>query len=295
MRASLARTLFQTERLRLGEFRCPPGHRRWSERNWIGDSFHVVFPHTSVVIAQVGREPIVSTPNHVVVYNADTYYERTLLQPREGDRSIFVSVADELLDEILGSLGRSRGHTRAAVPLTQVLVDDVLYLEHHLLTAAVLARIPASRAIVEERLAALVRRTLAAGFERAATLRESNGRGQRRLVEEAKARLATRPHRPPSITQLALELHVSPYHLARIFKEWTGVTLHTFTQRLRLRTALDRIADPSTNLSRLALELGFSSHSHFTDTFRRSFGIPPSALRGSEVRRIAEASAHCPP
>ena len=29
----------------------------------------------------------------------------------------------------------------------------------------------------------------------------------------------------------------------------------------------------------LALELGFSSHSHFSAAFRREFGVVPSALR----------------
>ena len=33
------------------------------------------------------------------------------------------------------------------------------------------------------------------------------------------------------------------------------------------------------DLSRLALDLGYSSHSHFTAAFRRSFDVPPSAAR----------------
>jgi AraC-like DNA-binding protein len=32
-------------------------------------------------------------------------------------------------------------------------------------------------------------------------------------------------------------------------------------------------------LTRLALDLGYSSHSHFTASFRRAFGLTPSAAR----------------
>jgi len=33
------------------------------------------------------------------------------------------------------------------------------------------------------------------------------------------------------------------------------------------------------DLTSLALDLGFSSHSHLTDAFRKEFGNPPSAMR----------------
>jgi AraC-like DNA-binding protein len=46
-----------------------------------------------------------------------------------------------------------------------------------------------------------------------------------------------------------------------------------------LRRALDRIADGCTDLTGLALDLGFSSHSHFTATFRKHLGITPEAVR----------------
>jgi AraC-like DNA-binding protein len=32
-------------------------------------------------------------------------------------------------------------------------------------------------------------------------------------------------------------------------------------------------------LTELALDLGYSSHSHFTDAFRREFGVSPAAFR----------------
>jgi AraC-like DNA-binding protein len=48
---------------------------------------------------------------------------------------------------------------------------------------------------------------------------------------------------------------------------------------VRLRTSLERIAEPGADLTSIALDLGFSSHSHFTDVFRREFGSTPSEVR----------------
>jgi AraC-like DNA-binding protein len=61
----------------------------------------------------------------------------------------------------------------------------------------------------------------------------------------------------------------------------TGVGLHEYRNQLRLRLAFDRVLERDVTLSALALDLGYASHSQFTDSFRRAFGIPPSAVRSS--------------
>ena len=73
----------------------------------------------------------------------------------------------------------------------------------------------------------------------------------------------------------------SVFHLARTFRRRTGFSLHAYRNQLRVRTALEHLASPGTDLVALALDLGFSSHSHFTETFRRGFGVTPSEARRS--------------
>ena len=65
-------------------------------------------------------------------------------------------------------------------------------------------------------------------------------------------------------------------HLARIFQQQTGVPVHRYLTQLRLRASLEQLADDVNDLTAVALDLGFSSHSHFTDAFRREFGHSPS-------------------
>src|SRR4051794_8927146 len=92
--------LFGNGSFALGEFNCPADDARWRMVNVIGGAAHVVFPGTTVVIHQAGREPVVTTPNHVVYYPRDQRYRRELKDPR-GDRCAFVALAPEALAGLL--------------------------------------------------------------------------------------------------------------------------------------------------------------------------------------------------
>jgi AraC-like DNA-binding protein len=104
-------------------------------------------------------------------------------------------------------------------------------------------------------------------------------------VEAAKTYLASRLGERISLDEIARAVHVSPFHFARVFQQNTGIPVHRYLTRLRLRAALDRLIGGADDLTALALELGFSSHSHFTDAFRGEFGRPPSAVREASGRR----------
>jgi len=109
------------------------------------------------------------------------------------------------------------------------------------------------------------------------------------LIDETKAVLLRRFGEPLSLDEIATAVGVSPFHLARLFRRHTGFSLHGYRTRIRLLHALDRIEEARGALTDLALDLGFSSHSHFTDAFRKAFGVPPGALVRPDVHRLAAA------
>jgi AraC family transcriptional regulator len=74
-------------------------------------------------------------------------------------------------------------------------------------------------------------------------------------------------------------------HFARMFRRHTGASLHRHLLRLRLRAALERIVATLDDLAAVALDVGFASHSHFTDAFRREFGRAPSEVRRASLPR----------
>jgi len=111
------------------------------------------------------------------------------------------------------------------------------------------------------------------------------------LVYASRVVLAKAFREGMTLDALARAVFSSPFHLARVFRRETGISLHTHWNKLRLRQALQEIADGASDLTRLALELGFSSHSHFTQAFTREFGEPPSRIRRSLASRKASRTS----
>jgi AraC-like DNA-binding protein len=106
--------------------------------------------------------------------------------------------------------------------------------------------------------------------------REGTDADHAERTEAAKIYLAASMSERITLDDVASAVNVSPFHLARIFQKHTGVPVHRYLTQLRLRASLERLDG---DLTTVALELGFSSHSHFTDAFRREFGKSPSEMR----------------
>lgn len=103
----------------------------------------------------------------------------------------------------------------------------------------------------------------------------------REVAEGVKALLSpwSTESKPPRLESLAKAIGYSPFYLCRMFKSYCGETIHQYLERLRLRAALDAIEETEQDIGEIAVELGYSSHSHFTLAFRREFGVLPSRLR----------------
>ena len=75
-----------------------------------------------------------------------------------------------------------------------------------------------------------------------------------------------------------------PERLRDYFRAYLGETPHRYVTRRRLERARDLLRNRRTPITDIALQLGFSDHSHFTSTFHREIGITPSRFR-METRR----------
>jgi AraC-like DNA-binding protein len=106
-------------------------------------------------------------------------------------------------------------------------------------------------------------------------------RRRREMVEAAKTILASSPAATHRLADVADALGVSPSHLAHVFRHEVGMPLHRYLLHIRMALALDRLSAGADDLSRLALDLGFSTHSHFSAAFRQCFDVSPR-----EVRRV---------
>jgi AraC family transcriptional regulator len=82
-----------------------------------------------------------------------------------------------------------------------------------------------------------------------------------------------------SVARLARIASWSPFHLCHVFRAVIGTSVYDYVLQERLANSLDAVLDGGDDFTAIALDAGFSSHSHFTARFRGFFGVTPTALR----------------
>lgn len=263
--------LFSASGIRVGKFRCPAAHPEFPHAGQI-EGYTVVFPRTSVWIEQEGRPPFVADPHVMVLYNLGQPFTRRPLAA-DGDRADWFSVSPELAAAIAADLDPD-GDPRQPFATGYVSVPAALFYRQRRTLATILAG-EADPFFVEQEVIGLVGTAMESG----GAGRACRQRDARAAVEATRAEICRDPTRSFTVRELALRVGVSPFHLCRLFRRETGITLHTYLVDLRLRRSLERLSDAETDLSRVALEAGFSSHSHYSAAFRRRMGITPSRAR----------------
>lgn len=91
------------------------------------------------------------------------------------------------------------------------------------------------------------------------------------------------------LMEISQAVGLSPSHLAATFKRAERTTIHQYLVNLRLRRAATLLAGCD-DLTTLALNLGFASQSHFSNSFRRWAGCSPGKYRARMRAAMAAAS-----
>ena len=105
----------------------------------------------------------------------------------------------------------------------------------------------------------------------------------RRLIGRTKEYVAAHLSDSFRLGDVARTVGASAAYLTDVFRRFEGLPLHRYALRLRLSRALAELSHAN-DLTDLALDLGFSSHSHFSSAFRRAFGCTPSEFRTGKAK-----------
>jgi AraC family transcriptional regulator len=232
-----------------------------------------------------GKRHITSDVNQSVFFSKGSTYRVT--HPADcGDRGTVFRITPRVLNDIIRELDPTVDeHPERPFPFVTGPCDSTLFWRHR----GLVQRLERARIEPMEPLwADVTALQLAADVLEAAFVKHGQPRKRRRLgtdadhtelVESAKAFLATQLGERVTLDNVASAVNCSPFHFARIFQQHTGVPVHRYLSTLRLRVALERVANGEKDLTQLALDVGFSSHAHFSDAFRREFGQQPSEVR----------------
>ena len=93
---------------------------------------------------------------------------------------------------------------------------------------------------------------------------------------------------PIHVEQLAAEVHMSPFHFARMFKQATGQPPHLYVVMQRVERAKSLLRDSELALIDVSAQAGFRTQGHFCGVFRRYTGFTPRTFRLDS--RAAQAS-----
>ena len=268
--------LFESAGVSVAAGAAPGGARGCAER-WIGRAILLEFPVVAARVDLSGTGCGVADPTVVRVRDAGAVSDSPVPSL---ERAACLSISVEALTRVVG-----------AVPARAITEDRLLplaadtYLDHLRLIDD-LRRGATDPDAVERGALDIAARVLGAAASCHTAFARTVSPRQRDLTASVKLLAAAAPGERLRVMPLASHLGCSTFHLCHTFRDVEGTTIGAYHQQLRLRMAARRVlVVPGSPLADLALEFGFSSHSHFTAAFRKTFGTTPSALAGS--RRIA--------
>jgi len=107
------------------------------------------------------------------------------------------------------------------------------------------------------------------------------------VVTRAKQVIAEHQGEEISLGEVARQVHVSSFHLCKLFRKSTGMTFTEYVSRTRTEKAKSLLLNPQLRISEIAYEVGFQSLTHFNRIFRKLVGESPTSFR-------AHSGAHQP-
>ena len=246
------------------EVRCRHEGPSWSETEPV-DRLGMVLVRSGLFRREVdGAEAVVDVCSGYVQRPAS---EERFAHPAGDDVCTFVSLPGSEYEAVT----RGTVLTADAPVLTTPAVD----IRHRALVARSYAGAGADE--LAERAVVLVGSVLAGLLPDAVAAAFPSAGPARRVVDDVRQVLAKDPGAP--LQELAGAAGLSSYHVSRVFRRTTGVTISAFRSRLRVRRALEQLAGGQRDLARLAAETGFADQAHLTRSVRRETGSTPAQLR----------------
>jgi AraC family transcriptional regulator len=278
---SLLRSIvYEGNLLQIGVFRCSTDDPDFTDSGPVRAHL-VVFPRTSVAITHTGGEPIIANPNVVMFYNQGQEYRREAISER-GDQCEWYTFHPQILVDALCTYDPGAvEHVEQPFQFTWGPSHPKSYLQQRLVFRHIREAPVPDPLYIEETMLCVLQQVIDVAYQRSTPPTRRTTAHSKHLTEIIRTvqhLLAARFQEHLTLADIATETNYSPYHLARIFRQQTGQTIHAYLTQIRLRTALDYLQSDM-DLTHLALALGFSSHSHFTQAFRQAFGALPSQIR----------------
>jgi len=254
----------------------------------------LLFVRSGVAEVWIEGRRLVTDPSQVVLIPRGASYRVRYRRCRDGACATTLHLDGSLSTAFSHLESADPGHADVPAPALQVGSVELSYDLHGLLS---LTRAAAAPDRAPPAVARAIRRAVESASARIRGLHRDGAHGRPRdsaLARRAREALAVRATEAVSLARIAEQLECSRFHLCRDFKAGVGLTTQQYLHRLRVSEALYRLGDGESDLLALAIDLGYSHHSHFTSVFRRLVGVPPSKVWGRLRRGKMSVSSGWP-
>lgn len=105
-------------------------------------------------------------------------------------------------------------------------------------------------------------------------------------VEKARMYIAENITNPITVTSVSEYVNLSAEYFTKLFKKETGQNIKEYILQSKISAAKDMLDHSNMSISMIALELGYSNFSHFTQVFKKYEKVTPS-----EYRKMTQSTA----
>lgn len=81
------------------------------------------------------------------------------------------------------------------------------------------------------------------------------------------------------IEEIADQIYVTKYHLCRLFKKETGISLVTYLNKIKLKHACNLMIETDMTITDICYCCGFNSPAYFTNVFKKYMSMTPAEYR----------------
>jgi AraC-like DNA-binding protein len=260
--------LFESASVVIERFFHPPGLPHCDTDAEVTEHVSVSFVERGRFLLRQDKSWFSFEPSDVLISIPGAVRQYRHSEERPDDVCLSVSFAPETVEDAVGD-------TRIVLPNPRVAGGPTPSFTHSLIASALASR---DRLWIEE---AALQGTLAFSGR----WRERRPVGPRafahsRTIRRAMEFMAANSADPCSLTTVAREVGMSPFHFARLFSDLAGTSPHQYLLGLRLRRSAAMLRD-GVSVTEAAMNNGFQNLSHFSRSFQRRFGVSPRRYASS--------------
>jgi AraC family transcriptional regulator len=267
-------TLYESNILSVRHVECRPKDRNCGEVEHSQADVVVLPVRGAFVKHLISGKRLLAEPSQALFFAAGRPF-RVSHEVASSDDSLAFEFSPDVLREILANTTATdnllRINANSLLSIREIALRDLLLwrLKHQL----------AESIEIEETSLNLVSSALlsARGNKKAAHRSRQSRRSSQ--IDAARTTLIHNPEQKWTLSELSKNVDCSPYHLTRMFREELGLPLHQYQLRMRIARSLNALLDTQDEITSIALDCGFSSHSHFTSAFHQTVGISPTEFR----------------